>query len=126
MTEPTIQGRLQRRFILMTTDAAFQAAVEASTPEEWSVQVVTDLASLGEWNDVLLYRFLVLDADDPEIDGVEVVTQLRTELMLQIAVFSFGGSPALRDDLRLARADRFYDRAQVAEVLPRFFSQYAW
>lgn len=90
------------------------------------MEVVTDLASLGEWNDVLLYRFLVLDADDPGIDGVEVVTQLRTELMLQIAVFSFGGSSALRDDLRLARADRFYDRDQVRQILPRIFSQYAW
>ncbi|MHB1951387.1 MAG: hypothetical protein ACYCQK_07920 [Acidiferrobacteraceae bacterium] len=126
MTEPTIARRLERRFILLTTDSAFQAEVESVTPPLWSMQPAADLGSLGDWNDILLYRFLVLDADDPGIDAVDVVTQLRTELMLQIPVFSFGGSPSLRDDLRLARADRFYDRSELTQILPRFFSQYAW
>ncbi len=90
------------------------------------MQVVTDLAEAGEWSDILLHRFIILDSDDPGIDAVDTVVRLRTDLMLQVAVFSFGGSVAQRDELRLARADRFYERSQVGQVLPQFFAQYGW
>ncbi|MHB1529645.1 MAG: hypothetical protein ACYDDA_00625 [Acidiferrobacteraceae bacterium] len=126
MAEPTIEGRRQRRFILMTSDPAFRVSVEETIPEGWSMQVVTDLADVGEWNDILLHRFIILDSDDPGIDAVDTVVRLRTDLMLQVAVFSFGGSVGQRDELRLARADRFYERSQVGQVLPQFFAQYGW
>ncbi|MHB8413953.1 MAG: hypothetical protein ACYDB1_00965 [Acidiferrobacteraceae bacterium] len=126
MAEPTIEGRRQRRFILMTSDPAFRVSVEETIPEGWSMQVITDLADAGEWNDILLHRFIILDSDDPGIDAVDTVVRLRTDLMLQVAVFSFGGSVGQRDELRLARADRFYERSQVGQVLPQFFAQYGW
>lgn len=110
----------------MTSDASWHAMATQAVPAQWSCTVATDLADVGEWNDILLYRFLVLDAEDPSLDPVEIVRALRTEFMLQIAVFVFGGSPELRDELRLARADRFYERDQVSEVLPQFFHQYRW
>ncbi len=126
VVEPTIESRRQRRFILVTSDPAFRASVEETIPKDWSMQVVTDLAEAGEWSDILLHRFIILDSDDPGIDAVDTVVRLRTDLMLQVAVFSFGGSVAQRDELRLARADRFYERSQVGQVLPQFFAQYAW
>ena len=126
MPQPTIERRLERRFIVMTSDPAFERTVRVCVPEDWSVVAVADLDVLGDWNDILLYRFLVLDADDSNVDAVETVRRLRTEFMLQIAVFCFGGAPALRDELRLARADRFYDHHAVGDVLPTLFGQYAW
>lgn len=110
----------------MTSDPAWKAVVSQMVPAEWSCTVATDLTEVGEWNDILLYRFLVLDAEDSSFDPAEIVRALRTEFMLQIAVFVFGGSADLRDELRLARADRFYERDQVATVLPQFFTQYRW
>ncbi|MHB1515165.1 MAG: hypothetical protein ACYCVY_05530 [Acidiferrobacteraceae bacterium] len=126
MVEPTIESRRQRRFILVTSDPEFRASVEETIPKGWSMQVVTDLAEVGEWSDILLHRFIILDSDDPGIDAVDTVVRLRTDLMLQVAVFSFGGSVAQRDELRLARADRFYERSQVGQVLPQCFAQYGW
>ena len=126
MAEPTIERRLERRFILVTSDPVFEQEVCALIPEGWSVAVTVDLERVGDWNDILMHRFLVLDADDSSVDGVAMVEQIRTEFMLQIAIFCFGGEADLRDALRLARADRFYDRNRLATTLPDFFGQYAW
>lgn len=88
--------------------------------------VAADLDLVGDWNDILLHRFLVLDAADEALDAVGLVERIRMEFMLQIAVFCFGGGAPLRDALRLARADRFYERGDIGRVLPEFFGQYAW
>lgn len=124
---PTIADRLRRRFIVMSQDAAAIGALRAQTPAGWEMVVVTDLASLGDWNDILLFRFLLLDLDEVDaFDPLDVIREIRTQLMLQIAVFCFGGDGAMRDEMRMARADRFYERDEIAAKLPQFLAQYAW
>ena len=124
---PTIADRLRRRFIVMSQDAAVLEALRAQTPANWEMVVVTDLASLGDWNDILLFRFLLLDLDEVDaFDPLDVIREIRTQLMLQIAVFCFGGDGAMRDEMRMARADRFYERDETAAKLPQFLAQYAW
>jgi hypothetical protein len=54
------------------------------------------------------------------------VTTLRTEMMLNIAIVALGGDAARRDAARLARADRFFERAEAVAVMRRFCEQYAW
>lgn len=126
MTTPTIARRLERKYLAMTGDTAMRAALDAATPAGWSRLDVASLDDIGDWNEILLYRFLLLDLDDETYDPVEVVQALRTEHMLNIAVFCFGGDKDLRDALRMARADRFFDRDEMLTMLPRFFEQYAW
>ena len=124
---PTIADRLRRRFIVMSQDPAVIGALRAQTPAGWEMVVVTDLASLGDWNDILLFRFLLLDLDEVDaFDPLDVIREIRTQLMLQIAVFCFGGDGAIRDEMRMARADRFYERDEIAAKLPQFLGQYAW
>jgi hypothetical protein len=127
MAEPTIEKRLQRRLILMTTDPELAAALRAQLPPAWEMVEVTDLDALGDWNDVLLYRFLVLDLDETEaFDPLDVIHVLRMQHMINIPVLCFGGDEVLRDEMRLARADRFFDRDEIIAVLPQFLEQYAW
>jgi len=127
MAEPTVAKRLQRKFILMTTDAPMRAQFAAVVPPEWEMVIVRDLEEIGEWADILLYRFIVLDLDDTRVfDPVAIMRDLRMQHMLQIAVFCFGGDKDLRDEMRLNRADRFFERAEIVERLPQFLQQYAW
>lgn len=124
---PTIAERLRRRFIVMSRDAALLADLRAQTPEGWEMIVTTELGALGDWNDILLFRFLLLDLDEVDaFDPLDVIREIRTQLMLQIAVFCFGGDGALRDEMRMARADRFYERGEIAAKLPQFLAQYSW
>lgn len=127
MAQPTIKRRLERNFIVMTRDEALLAALRAQLTPEWELVPVLDLAALGEWNDILLYRFLLLDLDETDaFDPIDVIRAIRMEYMLQIAVFCFGGDRDVRDEMRLARADRFYERSQIAQMLPEFLRQYGW
>ncbi len=127
MAEPTIAGRLARRFVLMTTDEAVRAALAAEVPPDWEMVSVTSLDDLGAWNEILLYRFLIIDLDETEaFDPIDVVRMLRMEYLLQIAVFCFGGDRDIQDEMRMSRADRFYTRDQIVTVLPQFLAQYAW
>ena len=127
MAQPTIKRRLERKFIVMTRDEALLAALRAQLTPEWELVPVLDLAALGEWNDILLYRFLLLDLDETDaFDPIDVIRAIRMEYMLQIAVFCFGGDRDVRDEMRLARADRFYERGQIAQMLPEFLRQYGW
>ena len=124
---PTIAERLRRRFIVMSRDAALLEDLRAQTPEGWEMVVATELAALGDWNDILLFRFLLLDLDEIDaFDPLDVIREIRTQLMLQIAVFCFGGDSAMRDEMRMARADRFYERGEIAAKLPQFLAQYSW
>jgi hypothetical protein len=76
---------------------------------------------------VLLQRFLLIDLDErAAFDPVETVTQIRAEMMLNVPIFCFGGTRELRDAARLARADRFFERAQVAAMLPLLCEQFGW
>ncbi len=127
MAQPTIARRLERKFIVMSCDTELLGALRKQTPTGWEMIVTTDLEALGDWSELLLYRFLLLDLDEIDaFDPLDVIRAIRTEHMLQIAVFCFGGDQTIRDEMRLARADRFYDREKIAEMLPQFLQQYGW
>jgi hypothetical protein len=128
MTTPTIAARLQRKFILMTHDAALQASMQAAVPEGWEMVVTLDLDGLGGFEQILLYRFIFLDLDalTDDFDPQDAIRKIRMELMLNVAIFCFGGSDDERDQARLNRADRFFDRGEMLERLPQFCHQYRW
>lgn len=127
MNQPTIERRLQRRCILMTCDAGMEAAVRECMPAGWDLHRITDLAEIGDWHEVLLYRFLLLDLDEVDaFDPLDVIRELRIGHQINLPVFCFGGDEELRDEMRLSRADRFFDRDELLALLPRFFAQYGW
>lgn len=127
MSEPTIERRMEKRIILMTQDAEMIRSLEAQLPSDWSLHPVTDLEALGPWNEVLLYRFLLLDLDEVEVfDPLDVIRTLRMEYQINLPVFCFGGDQDIQDEMRLARADRFFGRAEMIEKLPEFIRQYDW
>jgi hypothetical protein len=88
--------------------------------------VAADVDALGGFAEILQHRFLLLDLDDPALDPAAAVTQLRRDLMLNVAVVCLGGTQALRDAARLARADRFFERAEAVERMRQFCAQYGW
>lgn len=127
MAGPTIAARLERRFLVMTTDVALRETLSALVPPDWEMVAITSLDEAGDWNEILLYRFLLLDLDEVEaFDPIDVIRTLRMEYLLQIAVLCFGGDADIQDEMRLSRADRFYTREQIVTVLPQFLAQYAW
>ncbi|MEB8534802.1 hypothetical protein [Acidithiobacillus ferriphilus] len=124
---PSISDRMRKRFILMASDPELRAVVATTTPEGWEMTEATDLDDLGDWQEVLLHRFMLLNLDDPEIaDPIELIDTLRREYQLNIAVFCLGGSQERRDAARSARADRFFDRDVGLQRLPEFFAQFGW
>lgn len=127
MAEPTVERRLQRKFVLMSVDQELIARLRETAGAEWEVVAITDLEELGDWNDILLYRFLLLDLDEADaFDPLDVISLLRREYMLNIAVFCFGGDQDIVDEMRMARADRFFARDEIVERLPQFLEQYGW
>ncbi|AGA34867.1 hypothetical protein TVNIR_3230 [Thioalkalivibrio nitratireducens DSM 14787] len=127
MTEPTIARRLERRLILMTRDPGMIRAVEALVEPPWQIVTTTDLDALGAWNELLLYRFLLLDLDEVEaFDPLDVIRILRMEYQINLPVFCFGGDEDIQDEMRLSRADRFFDREEMLARLPEFLRQYGW
>lgn len=127
MSQPTIEKRRERRFILMTTDAGFAARVGGLVPGSWEAVICEDLDDIGGWNEVLLFRFLLMDLDEFDaFDPLDVIRQVRTQFQINIAVFCFGGDEDMRDEMRLSRADRCFDRDELLEILPRYFDQYGW
>lgn len=127
MATPSIQSRLRRRFLLVTADRATTEALRAALPPDWEMTPTTDLAFVGDFAEILQQRFLLLDLDETSaFDPLEVLRELRVNLMLNVPVFCFGGTPGLRDEARLARADRFFERGEIAAKLPEFCTQYGW
>ena len=127
MAEPTIQRRLEKRLILMSRDGDMTEHLRTSLPDDWHMEVTTDLEALGAWNEVLLYRFLLLDLDEIEVfDPLDVIRLLRMEYQINLPVFCFGGDADIRDEMRLARADRFFDRDEMVAKLPEFIRMYDW
>lgn len=126
-TSPTIEKRLRRRWILMSADEAMARRLREATPPGWEMVRATDLEAVGPWHEILLHRFLVLDLDEAEaFDPLDVIYLIRREHMLNIPVFCFGGDEALREEMRLARADRFFSRDEMVAMLARFCEQYGW
>ncbi len=127
MTEPTISRRLERRIILMTRDEEMIRQLQSCLEPPWEMTVVTDLEDLGAWNEVLLYRFLLLDLDEVDVfDPLDVIRILRMEYQINLPVFCFGGDADIQDEMRLSRADRFFSREEMIQRLPEFMRQYDW
>ena len=127
MAEPTVGSRLERRCILMSNDRALAAALRSRLPQGWSMIETADLAEIGDFADVLQCRFILLDLDAHEaLDPLEAVRQVRGDMMLNLPIFCFGGTGELRDAARLARADRFFEREEIADRLAAFCGQFGW
>jgi hypothetical protein len=127
MSEPTIARRLERRIIVMTRDTEMLSKLQACVEPPWELVPVTDLEDLGPWNEVLLYRFLLLDLDEVDVfDPLDVIRILRMEYQINLPVFCFGGDADIQDEMRLSRADRFFTREEMLERLPEFLRQYDW
>jgi len=118
---------MKRRLAVLTTDEALLERIRAAVPEHWGVVPATSLESLGDWNDVLLYRFLLLDLDELEaFDPLDVIRMLRMEYQINTPVLCFGGDEDIQDEMRLARADRFFSREEIVDKVPQFAAQYDW
>ncbi len=126
MATPTIASRRLRRFILLSGDAALAAALAAELPEGWEMTRSADVEALGGFAEILQHRFLLLDLEHAATEPVAAITTLRRDLMLNIAIVCLGGSKAVRDAARLARADRFFERPEAVERMRQFCAQYGW
>ena len=127
MAEPSIERRLQRKFIVMSSDAALKAELRANVPPGWEMTETYNLDDLGSFQDILLYRFILLDLEDYDaFDPLDVIRQVRMDMMLNVAIFCFGGDEDVRDEARLSRADRFFERAEMVEKMQVFCHQYRW
>lgn len=126
MAQPTLESRLQRRCIVMTDDAVLCSQLAAALPPGWQLTAGHDLDAFGGFEEILQYRFIVLDLDSSAFDALGVVRAVRTDLMLNVPIFCFGGPPAMRDAARLARADRFFERGEIIARLGGFCEQFGW
>ncbi|MEK6593282.1 MAG: hypothetical protein AABZ67_09370 [Pseudomonadota bacterium] len=127
MSTPTVASRLQRRFVVMSSDDALAAALRAALPEDWQMVQTNDVGELGGFQEILQYRFILLDLDAGEaFDPLETIREVRMQMMLNVAILCFGGDGAMRDEARLARADRFFERAEIVERMLQFCDQYGW
>jgi hypothetical protein len=123
---PTVQSRLTRRLVLVACDAAVVEHLRQALPEGWEIVVTAEIDTLGGFAELLQYRFMLVDLDDATFDSVAIIRAVRTRLMLNLAIICFGGTLAVRDAARLARADRFLSRDEITEQLPAFCEQFGW
>ncbi len=128
MSAITIAARLEKKLVLMSRDEALKARLREVLPEGWTMVEALDLASLGEFQDILIYRFMLLDLDalSEDFDPQDQIRTVRMDMMLNLPIFCFGGSADERDAARLNRADRFFEREEMVRRLPQFCAQYAW
>lgn len=127
MAIPTIEARLRRRFVVMSGDCGLVAALRQATPRGWEMEEALDLDALGGFQDILLHRFILLDLDEREaFDPLEVIRRIRGDYLLNVPVLCFGGSAQARDEARLARADRFFERGEIVGKLSAFCEQFGW
>jgi len=127
LATPTVSSRLKRRFIVASAESALLQRVRAATPPGWEAEETLDIGAIGGFEEILQYRFVLLDLEIVgDRDPVELVAELRSQLMLNIPIFCFGGDAALRDAARLARADRFFDRDEIEVRLAQFCDQFGW
>jgi hypothetical protein len=127
MAQPTIESRLRRRFILMSRAAGLEGELRAALPDKWEMIAATALDDVGGFEEILQHRFMLLDLDESDaFDPLEVLGELRVDLMLNLPVFCFGGAAATRDAARLARADRFFERDEIVGRVAGFCAQYGW
>jgi ActR/RegA family two-component response regulator len=123
----TVEARLARKLIVFSDDAALRDEVARALPARWEATYAGSAAEVGEFQDVLLHRFALLDLDcGAGADPVDTVREIRGEMLLNIPIFCFGGDAAARDAARLARADRFFERDEIATRLPTLCESFAW
>jgi hypothetical protein len=120
----SVAARLVRRLVLLSGDQALAGRLEQALPESWQLSRAREIGDVGEFQDVLLHRFVLVDLDSP--GALEAIAQIRGEMMLNVPIFCFGGDAAARDAARLARADRFFAREEIAALLPKLCEQFAW
>lgn len=120
----SVAARLARRLVLLSGDEALAGRLEQALPESWQLSRAREIGDVGEFQDVLLHRFVLVDLDAP--GALEAIAQIRGEMMLNVPIFCFGGDAAARDAARLARADRFFAREEIAALLPKLCEQFAW
>jgi ActR/RegA family two-component response regulator len=124
---PTLEARLARKLIVFSRDPALREDVARSLPHGWQASYAGSAAEVGEFADVLLHRFALLDLEPGDgSDAIETVREIRGEMLLNIPIFCFGGDAAARDAARLARADRFFERGELGAMLPRLCEGFAW
>jgi len=123
----SIQDRLRKRFLWMSSDEGLRAEVEGRLLPGWEMESGLDLEDFGDWQEILLRRFLLLDLEDPAIaDPIGIIDTLRREYQLNIPIFCFGGDENRRLEARQARADRFFTRTEIADRLADFQKQFGW
>ncbi len=127
MAIPTIASRLQRKLIVMSRDEAVLSALRGALPTEWQMVETLDLENIGDFQDILQHRFMLLDLDEYDaFDPLDVIRAVRMEMMLNLPIFCFGGAQDVRDEARLSRADRFFERDEIVEKMKLFCQQYQW
>jgi len=128
MSKPTIAARMQHKMIMMTDDVALCTAVQAALPEGWQMLATVDLDRFDNFSELLLYRFVFLDLDllTDTFDPQDVLRKIRMEWMLNVPVFCMGGQPEERDEARLNRADRFFERDEVVQRVLQYCGQFGW
>jgi len=111
----------------MSADPAAGAVMRAALADGWELVDGLDLDEFGSFAEVLQLRFILIDLDGRRIwDPVETITRVRSELMLNVPILCFGGTVTERDGARLAGADRFFERDELAAQLPEFCKQFGW
>jgi hypothetical protein len=124
---PTVASRLKRRCIVMSGDLPLMSRLREALPPGWDLTQSGDLDALGGFEEILQYRFLLLDLDDGGGFGaLDIIRRVRVDMMLNLPVFCFGGTLAARDQARLARADRFFERDEIVARLGSFCEQFGW
>lgn len=116
---PTVGDRLKRRLIVLSDDAGLEREIAQLLPSGWGINT-----QLGEFHEVLLHRFVIVDLASPHAVGA--VRRIRSEMNLNVPVFCVGGDAAARDAARLARADRFLERSELGALLPQLCESFGW
>lgn len=120
----SVAQRLARRLALVSGDEALAERLERALPESWRLSRARAIGEIGEFQDVLLHRFVLVDLDSA--GALEAIEEIRGEMMLNVPIFCLGGDAAARDAARRARADRFFGRDEITALLPKLCEQFAW
>ena len=123
---PTIKRRMQPGIIVVSTDAALAEELRSEAGEDWRMLVVNGIDEAGDWSDVLLYRFIIMDLENGPPDPPEEIRRIRQELMINTPVFGVGGSDDIRGRARQEGGDRFFDRDQARAHLPDLLAAFGW
>jgi hypothetical protein len=123
---PTIARRLQPGFIVVSTDDDLVARLREAAGEDWQVLAVATIEDAGDWGDILLYRFILMDLDHGPADPADEVRHIRQELMVNTPVFGLGGDDDLQGRTRKEGGDRFFGRDQALDHLPDLLEAFGW